>query len=68
MKQYKYLHTLDGKPAYYNGDQIVYGAQYTPLVNDLRTIKKQQQFSKEWRIKKGFGKVFPVYGYCKILL
>jgi len=56
--KYKYMHTLDGRPAhYYPGEQICYAIQPRPipLCSSLKQIKKEQKLSAEWRVKKGFN-------------
>lgn len=52
----KYIHTIGGKPAYFK-KQLWYaqnGVNLSKLlVKDLRTIRKQQLMSDEWRTAQG---------------
>lgn len=53
----KYMHTIDGMPAQFDrcGDQISFaGAGPIRLEPDLKTIRKQQKASREWRAKQGW--------------
>ena len=52
----RYMHLLDGKPAYFDGEQLVYASRFDSymtaerlFVNDLRTIRRQQQQTMEYR-------------------
>ena len=52
-----YLHLLDGKPAFFDGYQVVYqtGRQSAArLEKDLRTIRRQQQATIRNREADGF--------------
>lgn len=53
-----YLHTIDGKPAGFTGNQICFASKgngwKAPLVKDLKTIRKEQRLSLKWRIAQGF--------------
>lgn len=60
MKIY-YLHTLDGKPAYFDGQQVCfvnYRGKAAPLAKNLAQIRKEQQMSDEWREKQGYRLLF----------
>jgi hypothetical protein len=53
----KYMHTLDGRPAYYNpGEQIYFAmrgkCQAVRLVDTLKEIHRQQKLSTAWRKQK----------------
>jgi hypothetical protein len=66
-----YLHTLDGKPAGYNGEQIVFAMAFgrpVPLCLSRREIKMQQRLSEQWRAKKGYGPEPYIYGYKRVRL
>lgn len=52
-----YLHTIDGCPAFFDGEMIVFASGrgfVCPLVDSLVTIRKQQKLSKEYRAALGF--------------
>lgn len=54
-KNYNYMHTIKGKPAYFDGNQIVYCAQYGGhLCYSLKEIREEQKKSNELRTKMGF--------------
>lgn len=60
-----YLHTLEGKPAGFDGEQICYAGKghdrwKAPLVQDLKTIREQQKKTFEYR-KKNFKETFDKY-------
>ena len=65
-RKYKYMHTIKGRPANFK-QQICCGCQYIELVDDLKTIKKQQKESSNWRKKKGYSESSKEYGYKKII-
>lgn len=64
-----YLHTLEGKPAGFDGDQIAYASKgkgwFVPLVKDLKTIRRQQQQTFEFRKKfnEEYDKYQTTYDY-----
>lgn len=53
-----YLHTLDGKPAGFAGEQICYAQDgpgwKAPLAKDLKTIRREQKMSFKFRKEKGW--------------
>lgn len=65
----KYIHTLDGRPAYFD-EQLWYAPNGISLerllVKDLKTVRKQQKMSEEWRAEQNM----PVYnvrvGYLRV--
>jgi hypothetical protein len=66
-----YLHTIDGKPATFDGEQISFVTQHPDWqdrpyparpVASLRTIKAQQARAREYRRQMGFGELGG-YGY-----
>jgi hypothetical protein len=66
-----YLHTLDGKPAGYSGEQIVFAMKFgrpVPLCGSLREIRMQQRLSEQWRMKRGYRAEPYVYGYKRVRL
>lgn len=53
----KYMHTIDGKPASFEGDQVCFSHKQIKLVDSLYLIRKQQKQSTEWRKSQGFSDV-----------
>jgi hypothetical protein len=51
-----YMHTLDNRPAYYDGQQIVFAMKSRPLrlCSSLRDVRMQQRLSDRWRLSQGF--------------
>ena len=66
-KKYKYMHTLDGKPARFNGDQVCYAEKTWPanLVSKLETIREHQSKSAKWRASKNYPTFF-MYDYIRV--
>lgn len=65
-----YMHTLGGKPAYYDGDQIVYGLQSigrTQLCKSLAELREQQDWSSVYR-REHFHDTQNDYGYIRVYL
>lgn len=62
-----YIHTIDGHPAMFDGDQICfanfYGPGNTPCYS-LQEIRSQQQKSKTYRRKRNFDDSMK-YGYVR---
>lgn len=60
MKAKGYLHTLGGRPAYFDGQQIVFATRYgraAKLCGSLKEIRQQQKLSNEWRRQQGFDEM-----------
>lgn len=59
----KYMHTIDGKPAFFHGGQICFVRQGVAmselLVPTLRQIRREQQAAIAYRREKGWR----VFGY-----
>lgn len=58
-KTIKYMHTLDGKPAFYDpGQQICFTGvgrcNAVTLVDSIKEIQKQQRLSRKWRASHGW--------------
>lgn len=73
MKQGKsvYMHTLDGKPAYYvPGDIVVYVGRRVSMAQlfqpDLRTIKRQWRDSENVRVAEGSWVSSSKHGYLVV--
>jgi hypothetical protein len=66
-----YMHTLNGKPAYFAGKQVVFALQggstrtQMPLARSLAQIRREQQASARWRAKNLFGAAF-MYSYVRV--
>lgn len=65
-----YMHTLDGKPAFYDGQQICYvgiGRKVHKFATSLKQIKSERIKSENWRNKQGFRDFEPNdYGHVLI--
>lgn len=51
-----YLHTINGKPAYFSGDQLVFAMQrqnVNILVPDLKTVIAQRRMTLDYRRRMG---------------
>jgi len=65
----KYMHTLFGKPAFFQDYQIVYAGmklKFSDLRDSLKDIREEQTKSSEWRRKKGYYDNPTEYGYIRI--
>jgi len=51
----KYMHTLYGKPAMFDGEQIVYGCDVVNLVDRYELIRTHRRQAIAWRKRKGFA-------------
>ena len=68
MKRY-YQHTLDNKPAYYDGTQVVFsGGRYQPLCSSLKEVRKQQRASVRQRLAWDFDADMFAMGYVVVTL
>ena len=67
-----YLHTIRGKPAFYDGMQICCGfvggrhRNRQPLCVSLRQIRREQRSAVEWRWDHGFDADPEDYGYVRV--
>lgn len=63
----KYVHTINGHLAGYNGQQICYANKprkngwHVKVMNTLKQIKEEQKKSNDYRKRRGFNKTN--YGY-----
>lgn len=61
-----YMHTIDGKPGFWGGDQICFASHGHQVVNELAKsldqIKREQEKTREFR-KKSCGYDDARYGY-----
>jgi hypothetical protein len=66
----KYMHTINGEPAYYRpGEQIVFrpSKRYAiPLVGSLEEITRDQEASRAYRKRNGYGLGVVVYGHLRV--
>lgn len=63
-----YMHLLEGRPAYFDGNQIVflngsYNRVRQPLRKSLAEIRADQKATFDWRRAQGFTVVFPTVHY-----
>lgn len=70
-----YMHTIKGRPAMYDGNQLVHFNHWHRVgfedvfVSSLEKIAHQQALSSEWRMKQGFDeKLRDDYSYIRIKL
>jgi len=64
-----YMHTIDGKPAFFDGRQICYMVFYgkaSPLAQSLKQIRTEQKASAEWRMGQGFQSHIEKYGHLRV--
>lgn len=64
----KYLHTIDGKPATFDGYQICFATFYGPansLAESLTQIKREQKISVRNRKRDGFDTDVGEYGWLR---
>jgi len=65
-----YLHTINGRPAYFDGDQICYTTYYgkaATLCDSLRQIRKEQKLTQEYRERKGYD-LHMDYSYVRVAI
>jgi hypothetical protein len=66
----KYMHLLNGQPAEFADGLICFARQGAPLssllVSDLKTIKRQQQVTEEYRRRNGLSDWEFEYGYLRV--
>lgn len=65
----RYMHTINGRPGSYDGEQIRYATRSSPvkLHETLRQIRRQEAMTKKWRTSKGFDNTAQ-YGYQRVLV
>ena len=64
----KYMHTIDGRPATFDGYQICWATFYGPantLCGSLRQIRKEQKITRRNRDRDGLEFNVGVYGYLR---
>lgn len=68
--KYRYMHTIGGRPAYFDGKQIVFACRRVKrLVNSLTQIRREQDKSIEFRLSNGWdcnGWDLPFYDYVLV--
>lgn len=67
-RPYKYMHTVRGKPAVFDGWQICIGAQYIELADSLKQIKTERRITINNRTEEGFPVDEDDYGYIKVFI
>lgn len=66
MKSYKYMHTIEWRPGFYDGQQVCYASRSPiPLLDSLKEIRRQQRASNWWRRKRGWAENSNL-GYVKV--
>lgn len=53
-----YIHTLNGRPAGFDGERVCYAWRKMPVATSLKQIREEQRISAEW-----YGEPTDVYGY-----
>lgn len=64
-----YMHTINGKPAIFDGDQVCYGHQgmnIAKLPTSLKELRDEQAASIAWRRRQGFSDCVGSYGYLRL--
>lgn len=64
----KYMHTIDGRPATFDGYQICFATFYGPankLCDSLSQIRKEQEITKENRERDGMDFNVGEYGHLR---
>lgn len=66
IRDYKYMHTINGKPATFNKryQRVVSASAYVSTCDTLTELKAQQRISKQKDVKKSRKK----YGYLKVFV
>ena len=70
MKSY-YMPTIDGRPAEFDGTQIVFMNVYgkpNEVCRSLKEIRRQQKQSIKWRSNFGVDPTLGKYGYFRVRL
>lgn len=64
----KYMHTIDGRPALWNGLQIVFPASTSAVYteNSLNEIRRHQQATIRFRRNNDFDCDISRYGYVRV--
>lgn len=68
MSKTIYIHTINGLPATFNGDQICYASFYGPgnrPAYSLKEIRQQQKATFKYREKKNFDCNMHDYDYVR---
>jgi hypothetical protein len=67
-RNYKYMHTLDSRPAHYNGEQIVLATRHVRLIDSLTTVSEQRRASMAFRKERGYFDSPRCYGHIRVLI
>lgn len=62
-----YMHTLNNRPAWFDGRQVVYAMKFgkaNKLCRDLKQIRSEQRASAKWRRSRGL-KDHDKHGYFR---
>lgn len=66
----KYMHTINGRPATFDGYQICFASFYGQaniLASSLKQIRREQTITKSNRTADGFDYLAREYGYFRYL-
>ena len=65
----RYIHTINGRPARYDGDQICYALVTIPIntCESLKQIRREEKATVQWRASKGFDNTAQ-YGHMRVLV
>lgn len=70
MSKALYLHTLDDKPAFFDGNQVVFCNPHLrrpmPLCASLAQLKREQNASVKYRIANKMTASIRDYGYIRL--
>lgn len=53
-KKCKYMHTLNGQPAQFDGEQICFADKRIKLADSSVQIRREEQLSRRWRLQNGY--------------
>lgn len=71
MRANKYIHLINGEPAHYNGEQIIYADPWrpVPVANSLAQIERERAAAERWRQQEGLT-IAPreEYGYMLLVV
>lgn len=64
----KYMHTIDGRPALWSGEQIVFVSRSgaVKLENSLAVIRRHQRETEGFRLQRRLDHNSDLYGYVRV--
>jgi hypothetical protein len=68
IMQIRYIHTIDGKAATFDGEQVCFSVRTIPITTcgNLKEIRCQQTASDQWRIAHNFTNFGHRFGYRRV--